>query len=877
MPTTAEELQSFIGFVGFYRRFIKHFSKIARPLHDALQRSGIQSTNRKGHRRRSTPVEWNPAQQGAFDKLIEACTTTPVLAFADFKKSFKVYTDASLEGLGSVLYQEQDGRDRVIAYASRRLSKAEKNYPVHKQEFLALKWAVTEKFADYLIGSSFTAFTDNNPLTYVLGSAKLDATGHRWVAQLANFNFDIKYRCGKANIDADPLSRIKWPSDLTSMATAEVVDSVLQSTKVDVPLAEVRCFSGLAFAIDPANVILPSSGIKNITWSEEQRKDVAINILVEHVGDKPLNPDQKKNPHVKRLLRHRKRLIMKDNVLCRQRQVEGEMMFPMILPPEYHNRALKGCHDEVGHMGRERTLSLLRDRFYWSSMSEDTAAYIAKCDRCLRRKAVQDRAALVNITTTQPLEMLCIDFLSLEPSKGGVENVLVVTDHFTRYAQAFPTRNQKARTTARILFENYIIHYGFPARFHSDMGRNFESATIKHLCRLAGIEKSCTTPYHPMANGQVERFNRKLLDMLGTMDKAQKTDWKKYVPALTHAYNSTRHESTGYSPFFLMFGRHPRLPVDLLFRRQGDEAEQQNYTDYVAGLRKQLEYAYSLASSSIAKSQLHNSQNYNKKVRGTCVEVGDRVLVRNVGVRGKHKIADRWEEEVFVVLGKPNPEIPVYTVKQENGKGRTRVLHRNLLLPINHVPPAKQRETLTPVAVVLEETEGQVTVSDEEDIMSVVSDDSDIGPPLLRPRRQLANQPPRVIEPELVVQPPVNQPVPEPPGTPEVLRPIINIATPIGGAEALPPADDPVIADDLRVPPVVQDHSPITSSGESEHESPPPRRSRRNRQPPDRYSSDTYQVSQQRSLSGLEQRVAMLRDIGRLLLETGGSTKEHFV
>ena len=145
-------------------------------------------------------------------------------------------------------------------------------------------------------------------------------------------------------------------------------------------------------------------------------------------------------------------------------------------------------------MGRERTLSLLRDRFYWSSMSEDTAAYIAKCDRCLRHTAVQDRAALVNITTTQPLEMLCIDFLSLKPSKGGVENDVVVTDHFTRYAQAFPTRNQTARTTARILFEIYIIHYGFPARFHSDMGRNFESATIRHLCQLAVIEKSRTTP-----------------------------------------------------------------------------------------------------------------------------------------------------------------------------------------------------------------------------------------------------------------------------------------------------------------------------------------------------------------------------------------------
>ena len=221
-------------------------------------------------------------------------------------------------------------------------------------------------------------------------------------------------------------------------------------------------------------------------------------------------------------------------------------------------------------------------------------------------------------------------------------------------------------------------------------------------------------------------------------------------------------------------------------------------------------------------SKTHRLCSWSEKTARICVFVSF-VLVRNVGVRGKHKIADRWEEEVFVVLGKPNPEIPVFTVKQENGKGRTRVLHRNLLLPINHVPPSKQRETLPPVAVVPEETEGQVTGSDEEDIMSVVSEDSDIGPPLLRPRRQLVVQPFRVIEPELVVQPTVNQPVPKPLATPQVVRPIGNIATPIGGVEALPPADDPVIADNLHVPPVVQDHSPITDSGESEHDSPPPR------------------------------------------------------
>ena len=138
VPATAEELQSFLGFVGFYRCFIRSFSKVARPLQEALQRTGIQ-TAREGRHKRATPLEWVPEQQEAFDKLVDLCITAPVLAFVDFKEPFKLYIDASAEGLGVVLYQEQDGKERVVAFASRRLSKSEKNYPVHKQEFLALK------------------------------------------------------------------------------------------------------------------------------------------------------------------------------------------------------------------------------------------------------------------------------------------------------------------------------------------------------------------------------------------------------------------------------------------------------------------------------------------------------------------------------------------------------------------------------------------------------------------------------------------------------------------------------------------------------------------------------------------------------------------
>lgn len=164
--------------------------------------------------------------------------------------------------------------------------------------------------------------------------------------------------------------------------------------------------------------------------------------------------------------------------------------------------------------------------------------------------ASSQRAPLVSISTQFPLELVCIDFLTLEQSKGGHHNILVITDHFTRYAQAIPTRNQTAKTTAQTLSDNCIVHYSIPQRIHSDQGANFESKVVKELCTLTGMKKSRTTSYHPMGNGMCERFNRTLLGMLGTMEQHQKSNWKAYVAPMVHAYNCTRHESTGVSPYF---------------------------------------------------------------------------------------------------------------------------------------------------------------------------------------------------------------------------------------------------------------------------------------------------------------------------------------
>ena len=320
-------------------------------------------------------------------------------------------------------------------------------------------------------------------------------------------------------------------------------------------------------------------------------------------------------------------------------------------------------------------------------MDNDIAEKVRQCVGCILRKTRPVPAAeLVNITSSHPMELVCIDCLKLETSKGGYEDVLVITDHFTRYAQAIPTRNQTARTTARALFEQFFVHYGFPARLHSDKAQNFESNVIRHLCKIAGIKKSRTTPYHPMGNGQVERFNQTLIQMLGTLESSLKSDWKSYVAPLVHAYNATRHDSTGFSPFFLMFGRRPRLAVDAFFGLDNNRESPRNQAEYVHKLQSRLKFAYRKAAEEASKRAEVHKFHYDKGVRENKLEEGDCVLIKKVGFEGRHKLADVWEEEPHIVLRQPNLEIPVFDVRQVDGSGRTKTLHRNELLPFNSIP-----------------------------------------------------------------------------------------------------------------------------------------------------------------------------------------------
>ena len=256
---------------------------------------------------------------------------------------------------------------------------------------------------------------------------------------------------------------------------------------------------------------------------------------------------------LKALIRLKRQLVLKQGVLYRRTtQVDMKTRFQLVLPPAHHNKAIEGCHDQVGHLGHDRVLELLRDQFYWPGMHTDVASYINSCPRFLRRKSQPDQTPLLNIEVNQPLELVHFDYLKIEPNKGNVENVLIVTNHFTRYAQAFPSKSQTALATAKSLWNNFILHYGFLAKIITDKGQNFKSELIENLCQVAGVKKLSTIPYHPQTNGQCEHFNSTFLNMLGTLTPKQKKDWKSHVPALVHAYNCTRNAATGSSPYYLL-------------------------------------------------------------------------------------------------------------------------------------------------------------------------------------------------------------------------------------------------------------------------------------------------------------------------------------
>lgn len=383
-----------------------------------------------------------------------------------------------------------------------------------------------------------------------------------------------------------------------------------------------------------------------------------------------------------RILRQWGKLTKRLGIVYRvsKNPVTKQKTYQYVVPESLWKAVLKGIHDDAGHQGQQRSLGLARQRFYWDTMEKDVKDYVHNCRRCVVSKAreTEARAPLVSITTSSPLELVCIDFWSAEDHNNKSIDVLVVTNHFTKLACTYPCPNQSAKTVARVLWNNFFCVYGFPSSSLSDQGASFESLLITELCYLADIDKTHTTPYHPMGNGQVERMNRTLDNMIRALPPRSKVKWLRMLNTLTFAYNCTVHETTGFSPFFLMFGRTPRLPVDLMFESVLLNEETVGIDKYVQSLKRDLCEAMKIAQSHSEKQQHKQAEMYNKRIKGQSVDIGQRVLLANKG-----ELEDRWESTVYVVIEK-NSLLNTYKLKSPSGVVKT--VHRNLIMPVDFLP-----------------------------------------------------------------------------------------------------------------------------------------------------------------------------------------------
>ena len=779
-PKSTSDVRQFLGLASYYRRFVTGFASVAAPLTRLLEKNCI--------------FQWTPAAQHSFSILKHRLTSSPVLAFPDFQKEFILDTDASLTGIGAVLSQIEDGKERVVAYASRTLSKAERRYDVTRRELLAVV-SFIHHFRYYLLGKRFTLRTDHEPLKWLFNVREPAGQLARWLERLAAYDFAIVHRPGIRHSNADALSRLvpnqddepdqpecaltlatpqqtspspspssppPQPSPEPSVDVNVVQASVAEDAVPSPPLTDTSEATPAAHQGDPPK----SSGSDwSASWSPEelvelQGKDPDLRIVAEWLrANQP--PATSELRAVSRAVRHYaqewSRLEVVDGVLFRRYTADtGSNWLQLLVPASLRSSVLAALHDHPAtgaHLGVLKTTLKARNRFHWYGMGSDIRRWIQACSRCEAVKSPhqRQRAPLGNITAGYPWQRIAIDLVGPLPSTArGNRYILSVTDYFSKWAEAFALRNAEAKTVARVLVDRVICQFGAPESIHTDQGAQFESSLFQEMCALLHIKKTRTTAYHPESDGQTERFNRTLRHMLRTV-VAENLHWDDMLPSLLLAYRSSVHASTGYTPHYLLFGCEARLPVDVVYGLP--EPSRLPATEHVAELQERLETAHRLTRHHLQAAQLHQKEFYDRRCHGAPYSVGDLVWLLCPAIRpgesGKFHRPWRGPCRVTEVIGQVN-----YRVSNLDTDS-SQVVHFNRLKPCHAVPrphevPVIGPSVPTPVAP---STHPQVRGhrpphpwAEPDDTSALYEEPEDDSPPLGSSRPQRAHRLPAHLE-----------------------------------------------------------------------------------------------------------------------------------
>ncbi|GBO17450.1 Transposon Ty3-I Gag-Pol polyprotein [Araneus ventricosus] len=654
-PDKIHDLRSFLGLCTYYRRFVRNFSTIARPLH--------KLTEAKSN------FNWTDECEKSFNSLKQALTSYPILTYPRTDKDFILDTDASNEGIGAVLSQNTGNEERVIAYFSKSLGKPERNYCVTRKELLAIVKSI-EHFHHYLYGRKFLLRTDHASLRWLLNFMEPEGQIARWIQRLQEYDFEIQHRKGTSHGNADALSRRPCGESCKHCSNAEKKFGIEIDTSVKVLTTT---------SVDP--------------WSsceiqKAQLEDPAIKIILEKKlmsADRPswqeIAPE---SPATKRYWALWDSLHLKDGVLYRRWESDDgrSCRWQLILPKSRIPEVLRETHDSAsgGHFGVMKTLSKTRERFYWDRLRADVEKWCRECHACGARKGPKTRTKgrLQRYNVGAPFERMALDILGPFPvTTKGNRYVLVLMDYFTKWPEAIPIPDQEASTVAEELVRSWISGYGVPMILHSDQGTNFNSALFTELCKLLGILKTRTTALHPESDGMVERFNRTILNHLSLFVSRNQTDWDTHLPLFLLAYRSAEHEVTGLTPAEMLFGRTLRLPCDILFGRPSETPSSPN--EYMKNLEARLESVHAFARERIKLASERMKTRYDSRATDHHFKEGDLVWMYNPKRRRglSPKLQQNWEGP-YTIVKKLNDV--VYRV-QRSPNAKPKVIHINRLAP----------------------------------------------------------------------------------------------------------------------------------------------------------------------------------------------------
>ena len=617
-PRNQNEVRSFLGYATYYRKFIKGFANVADPLNKLLQ---------KDH-----SFAWTNQCEESFNSLKKAFSDVVTLSYPDFSKPFIVDTDASDVGIGAVLSQfNKFGVEQPVAYYSRALSKPERKYAVTRKEMLALVDSLRH-FRCYLLGKKFTVRTDHSALQWLRTFKEPVGQVARWIERMAEYDFDIVHRPGIRHANADALSR--YPHTLSTVSPDE--QWVTPKMKSD-----FRKLQG----VDALTSVL-------IQWIKKASRPT---------------PDEMEGAgrELKYYWARFDELTIEDGILGIKTTSEDQtnVQFCVIVPHGAKQEILELAHNSPvgGHFGIQKTIEKLKQRFHWINLARDVQDWCMRCPTCNRHKTSKsNRAPMKPIYTGEPFERVAMDIVGPLP-KTARENryILTVVDHFTKHVEAYPLPDQEAVTIARVFLNEFVARYGVPYVIHTDQGTNFESNLFKELCKTLGIAKTRTTPYHPQCDGQVERMNRTIVELLKLNVDKPTENWDLELGLTLIAYRSAVQSSTGYTPFFLLYGREMRLPLDIIYRPPNQD---KCHSEYVQSVRSTLETSYETARERLNLAHNRQKDYYDRKTHGLRFKPGDSVWLWSPVVEkgvapkfhvpwtGPYKVTKRLSDVTYEIL-----------------------------------------------------------------------------------------------------------------------------------------------------------------------------------------------------------------------------------